>query len=49
MVARHLKRKHKEFLAALKINHKEFLFLAQSAEYYKFYHVRSNKEVFIRR
>ncbi|WP_431831716.1 DUF6906 family protein [Clostridium botulinum] len=49
MVVMKLKRKHKEFLAAQMINHKEFLLLDQAADYYKFFHKKTGKSIFIRR
>lgn len=48
-IPKKLRRRHKEFLANQNLNHKEFLFLGESAECYKFYHKSKRKEVDIRR
>lgn len=44
-----LGRRHKEFLVKQDMDHHQFLFIAESAECYKFYYKKTGKTVDIRR
>lgn len=46
---RALREKQKRFLKEQGLNPEEFLSLGTAADYYKFYHIKKEKEVVIRR